>query len=147
MSELDERIFVAVIAGGAALLGALVGGAFSFVATHFMDRIRWKREDSRRLEKERRVAYSSLLRAVSQLTSLPKEERELYSEPVVDLSSSFAEIEIIGSKPVVQAARKFSLLIHQQLFFPDDKKYSADDWTEALEKLIEAVRNELSIDR
>lgn len=146
MSELDGSTIAAVIAGGAALSGVVVGGAFSYVATYFMEGVRWKREELRRSEKERRAVYSKLLRAVSQLTLLPEEERDINSEPIMELSSKFAEVEIIGSKPVVEATRKFSLLIHQQLFFPDDKRYSVDDWTESLQKLIEAIRNELSVD-
>lgn len=94
------------VAGG---LIALTASALATAGTYWIERGRWQREDKRRFQQERLQAYTRFLSAVYVVALMP-EGASHRDDPTLlqNVSNGYAELQILASKPVREAAYHLS---------------------------------------
>jgi hypothetical protein len=145
---LGDPVIAALIAGSAGLTGAILGGCLSWLGAYVVDRRRWRREDSRRYESERRHAYCRFLGCVSRLTNKddPIAGKPLSSKDdlVTEWLVALAEVELVASEEVREAAQLFAMIVSDVLFGPPST-LPVSAWGDARKRFVAAVRKELGI--
>jgi hypothetical protein len=145
---MGDPVIAAIIAGSAGLTGAFIGGCLSWIGAYINDQRNWRREDNRRYESERRETYSRFLGCVSRLINKndPVSGGQINPKDalVADWFSALAEVELIASEEVRDAAFSFTKIVNDTLFNP---QYSLDEdaWGNSRKRFVAAVRSELNI--
>jgi phenylalanine-4-hydroxylase len=134
------NILTPLISGLAALIGVIVGGALSYS----LEMKRWRREDARRFDLERRQAYSKFLRIVNQLNFLDGER--IPEGLQTEFANALTEIEIVATPAVYKRVYEFAQIVNDQLINRNPSTLPANAWYRGRTNLIEIIRKEMGIE-
>ena len=135
-----DKLLSPLIAGLAALIGVIVGGALSYS----LELKRWRREDARRFDVERRQAYAKFFRIVNQLNFL--NEERIPNELRTEFANALTEIELIASPAVSKQLFEFAKVVNDLIFNRNASTLPVDAWYRARKNLIETIHSELGIE-
>lgn len=128
------------------IFATLVGGFFSWWSSHSVEIKRLQREEAKRFEAERRLAYAKLLRLATQLSNLKTTDKKIAPELELEFTNVVSEIEILSSPETREHALIFSRAVHEQILNPAGEQLAAEDWSVHRKELIAAIHKELGID-
>jgi hypothetical protein len=134
------NILTPLISGVAALIGVIVGGALSYS----LEMKRWRREDARRFDLERRQAYSKFLRIVNQFNFLDGER--IPEGLQTEFANALTEIEILATPDVYKRVYEFAQIVDDQLINRNPSRLPENAWYRARTNLIEIIRKEMGIE-
>jgi len=126
----------------AALGGTLVGGLVNFLASRNAKNHEWKLALVRDRITERQNLYSEFLVSTQTLLMRSMEKKIQKPTELNVFNNEFARVELVGSKPVVEAARQvcdFVLVAHSPSAEAEQRSYFS-----LKQEFINAVRKELA---
>ncbi len=129
----------------ATLMGALVGAFSSWLSSHTLESKRWKREDAKRHEADRRHNYLRLIKIANRLDSLKAEDKEIPPTMETEFSDVLIEIELLASPQTREHALAFGRAVYDRFFNPEKKQLSEEALYDRKRRFIESIRKELGI--